>query len=344
MREADVWTTLKPFHPSRISLSGPASASAPPSPPAANAPGPTITAGRSAPANASVTAPGRPPSSFRSLPSHPTFIPRSTSGPSANTLPPLRAALRTRVAISGASQRMLEPTSSTTSAFSMPAMVEPVADQRIDMVPRLVADPLLVDVLIFARKDAHHLPLADVEADVRADRVHHVDRRHAAKLPRALLEQLRLLQQGSDRAHVGEIARQLARHRLLEVRGDLAVLAAIQHADLVDPGDLGREADAARALDAPVHRRLDDRAHIFVVERALVLLVAREAAAVGHRLVLKVAFAALVADRAIERVVDEQELHHPFARLLDHRRVGADHLAVGGRQSAARLWLGRSGS
>jgi hypothetical protein len=35
------------------------------------------------------------------------------------------------------------------------------------------------------------------------------------------------------------------------------------------------------------------------------------AAAVGERLVLQVALAALVADRAIERVVDEQELHHP---------------------------------
>jgi hypothetical protein len=32
--------------------------------------------------------------------------------------------------------------------------------------------------------------------------------------------------------------------------------------------------------------------------------------AVGHRLVLQVALAALVADRAVERVVDQQELHH----------------------------------
>ena len=42
--------------------------------------------------------------------------------------------------------------------------------------------------------------------------------------------------------------------------------------------------------------------------------------AIGHRLVLQVAFAALVADRAIERMVDEQEFHHAFARLLHHRR------------------------
>ena len=47
-------------------------------------------------------------------------------------------------------------------------------------------------------------------------------------------------------------------------------------------------------------------------------------AAIGHRLVLQVAFAALVTDGAIKGVVDEQELHHPFAGFLDHRRVGEE--------------------
>ena len=208
---------------------------------------------------------------------------------------------------------------------------------------RLVADPLLVHVLVDARQDAHHLALADVDADVRADRVHHVDAGHAAQLPRAHLEDLRLLQQRADRAYVGEVAGELAADRLLEIGGDLAVLAAVEHADLVDARDFAAEANAAGALDAAGHRGLDDRTHIFVVDRALVLLEAREAAAVGHRLVLQVAFAALVADRAVERVIDEQELHHPFARLLDHRGVGADRLAVGGGQRAARLRLGRPG-
>jgi hypothetical protein len=43
-------------------------------------------------------------------------------------------------------------------------------------------------------------------------------------------------------------------------------------------------------------------------------------------------------------VVDEQELHHPFARLFDHRRVGLDRLAVSRGQRAARLRFGRAGS
>ena len=45
--------------------------------------------------------------------------------------------------------------------------------------------------------------------------------------------------------------------------------------------------------------------------------------AIGHRLVLQIALAALIADRAIERMVDQQELHHAFARaFLTIGRVG----------------------
>src|SRR5207237_9491239 len=126
------------------------------------------------------------------------------------------------------------------------------------MVPRLVVDPLLVHVLVDARQDAHHLTLADVETDVRADRVHDVDAGDAAKLPRAGLEALRLLQQRPDRADVGEVAGELAADCMLEVGGDLAILAAIEHADLVDPRDLTTEADAPGALDESGHRSLDD--------------------------------------------------------------------------------------
>ncbi len=61
-------------------------------------------------------------------------------------------------------------TSSPRAAFLLadPGPVEPVTDQRVDMVARLVADPLLVHVLVDARKDAHHLALTNVEADVRS--------------------------------------------------------------------------------------------------------------------------------------------------------------------------------
>src|SRR5690606_6877013 len=108
------------------------------------------------------------------------------------------------------------------------------------------------------------------------------------------------------------------------------------------PGHFGDEADATRALDAARHEGLDRRPHVLLFDRALVLRIAGRVAAIAHGLVLQVALAALVADRAIQRVVDQQEFHHPLAGLLDHRGVGEYLLAVGGRQGAAGLGLGRS--
>src|SRR5205807_3427594 len=101
--------------------------------------------------------------------------------------------------------------------------------------------------------------------------------------------------------------------------------------------DFGGEADAARALDAAVHRGLDQRAQIFVLDRALVLGEARGVDAIAHRLVLQIALAALVADRTIQRVVDQQKFHHAFARLLHHRRTRGNfrRLALGTRPAIA---------
>lgn len=63
--------------------------------------------------------------------------------------------------------------------------------------------------------------------------------------------------------------------------------------------------------------RVDDgfhqRADVLVFDGALVLFKAVLVDAIGHGLILQVALATLVADRAIQRVVDEQKLHHPFA-------------------------------
>src|SRR5690606_9993021 len=93
-------------------------------------------------------------------------------------------------------------------------------------------------------------------------------------------------------------------------------------ADLGRAGHFGDEPHAARALDAAGHDRLDQRAHVLFFDRALVFVEARAASAVTHRLVLQVAFAALVADRAIERMIDPEGLHHALARLAHSGAFG----------------------
>ena len=202
---------------------------------------------------------------------------------------------------------------------------------------RLVGNPLLVDGLVDARQDAHHLAAARVDADRRAQAVHHVDRLGLAKFPRPRREGIGLRGQRAHRADIDEIALQLRGQRMLEIGRDLHVLAATGRAHFRRAADLGGEADATRALDAAVHRGLDQRAQIFVLDRALVLGEAAGVDAIAHRLVLQVALAALVADRAVQRMVDQQELHHAFARLLHHRRTRGDfrRLALGAGTAVA---------
>ncbi len=214
----------------------------------------------------------------------------------------------------------------------------------------LVGDPLFVDRLVDPRQDAHHLAPTGVDADGRADRVHDVDRFGLGQLPGAGVVGVGLRGQRADGAEIGHTGLEFRAHRLFEIGGDLHVLAAADGAEIRHAGDLAGEADAARAMDAAVHPCLHQRADVLVLDGALVLVEAGRIDPVGHGLVLQVALAALVADRAIERVVDEQELHHPLARLLHQWRLG-DHrrrLTVGARAAildapgAGRHGLGRA--
>ena len=84
---------------------------------------------------------------------------------------------------------------------------------------------------------------------------------------------------------------------------------------------------------------LDQRTKIKIFGRPFGLAVAREIDAVGHRLILKITLTALIADRAIQRVVDQEELHHPLSGFFYHRRVGFHNrrLAFGTRPQVAHL-------
>ena len=195
-----------------------------------------------------------------------------------------------------------------------------------------------------ARQDAQHGGPARIDADIRADRIHHIDGLGLFQLPGPRIEGVGFGGQGADRAEIDHIAGEFRGDGLFQIGGDLGIFAAADHPDLRHAGDLGDETDAARALDAARHLGRDDRTHIFVFDGALVFREARTGTAIGNRLVLQVAFAALVADRAIERVVDEQELHHPFARLLDHRRQRIHRWRLTIRSAAHILDLHGAGS
>ena len=67
-------------------------------------------------------------------------------------------------------------------------------------------------------------------------------------------------------------------------------------------------------MNAACHVRCDQRAEVLVLHRALALVVAGQIAAETHGEILQLTLTALVADRAIERVVDQEEFHHRALR------------------------------
>ncbi len=92
------------------------------------------------------------------------------------------------------------------------------------------------------------------------------------------------------------------------------MLATEGLAEFHDTGDFLREADTARAIDAPGQFCRHQRPQILVGHYTFFFLIVRRRTTIADRQILQLAFATLVANRAIQRMVDEQEFHHPLLR------------------------------
>ncbi|MPN17414.1 hypothetical protein SDC9_164767 [bioreactor metagenome] len=170
-------------------------------------------------------------------------------------------------------------------------------------------------------------------------------RRGADQVERASLEAVVDAGQGTDRADLDDIAREVALVGMTRVDVDLAQRAPLRQRDEVVAADLFTEARAALAQHAalPVDEDLRRDVHRLRVG-ALEALEPRFARTMTHRLVLQGAFAALVADRAVQRVVDQQELQHAllvFGDLLVGGGGLDDHVRHHG-QRTGRLRLHRT--
>ena len=70
---------------------------------------------------------------------------------------------------------------------------------------------------------------------------------------------------------------------------------------------------------------LDQGSQVQILCRPFGLTESAEIHAIGHGLILQIALSALITDWTIQRVVDEQKFHHPFAGFFHHRRIGFDN-------------------
>jgi hypothetical protein len=141
------------------------------------------------------------------------------------------------------------------------------------------------------------------------------------------------------RAPTGQICTvlpgEVRRERLVGEGEDLGVVAAADEVDQLVAGHLVREPGAAVAQDAALAVEIDQVAERDrLLEVALLLDVPALARTVAERLVLQRALAALVADGAVERVVDQQQLEDALLCPFDRVGGGVHDLAVGHRGHA----------
>ena len=202
-----------------------------------------------------------------------------------------------------------------------------------------IGQPAFVDCFVVARNRAHHFAAVDMQVQVRAQRIVVTERVASDQFPGAGAIAEDLVGQRADRADVDHVAGQFGSQRLAVIGADLQVLATAHAAELERTRDVGREADAARALDAAGHVGGDQRAQVFVGDHALAIDITRDRPAVTYRHVLEFALTPLVADRAVQRVVHQQEFHHVALRIERAPRLGVDLHAFHHRRGAGRRGL-----
>jgi hypothetical protein len=149
-----------------------------------------------------------------------------------------------------------------------------------------------------------------------------------------------LVEQRPNRAEVNHVASQriIDRHARKDI--DLGMVPACHHLKLTRLGDLSGEPDAAGTHDAAVLVEEDRVGHIFLgvdcpfFDEPVVRL------AVLVAVILKAAHPGLVADRAVERMIDQEILHDHPLMLFDLGAIRDQDRPVLGRGLAARDELG----
>ena len=190
----------------------------------------------------------------------------------------------------------------------------------------MVAGEDALDALVAHRQD--HVALARAE---RADRAGVLD------VPGAGPEPVGVRGQRPHRAELDDVAVEGGDVGAVVERAHEGRRAPLQELELLVLGHLLAEAHAAVAEDASLAVDLDQRRERDrLLEVALGVDHAASAGAPAHRDVLQRALAALVADGAVERVVDEQELDHRLPGRPARGRCGCRRPSRRGPASSRR--------
>ena len=176
---------------------------------------------------------------------------------------------------------------------------------------------------MMSRQNPQHFAGSMRDDDVAAERVHHVDTFGFSRLPGSGFERIRLRRQRPNRTQIDHVAAQFAGEKFFHVGPNLHIRPATGGAQICDPRDFVCKSDATGTMNASSHDRFHQRAYIFVFDRAFsdenIVSEPAPIRAERHRLVLKIAFAALVANRTIQRMIHQQKFHYAFAETKNNQ-------------------------
>src|SRR4029079_7958785 len=191
-----------------------------------------------------------------------------------------------------------------------------VAVDRFPVEPATVAQPAPVDRVAVDAEVAYDVISTRLDHGAAPHRTRRARALRLVEIPRACLEAVRLRGERTDRADLHRVAAEVADEGLVGEREDLRVVATAGEADQRVTGDLVGETRATVAQDAalPVEQhQIADRDRLFEVP--LLLDVPALTGAMAEGLVLQRALAALVADRAVERMVRQEQFDDAFLGL-----------------------------
>ena len=111
------------------------------------------------------------------------------------------------------------------------------------------------------------------------------------------------------------------------------MFTTVNHSQFHDARNLLTKTNATRAVNAPTHlRHRDEWTNILVQHHPFLLFVARGGSAVTHGKILQLALTALIANRAVQGMVNQQKLHDRLLGLDGFVALGAyDHPLRNGR-------------
>ncbi|MBM2836943.1 MAG: hypothetical protein HW409_1132 [candidate division NC10 bacterium] len=181
----------------------------------------------------------------------------------------------------------------------------------------------------------------EMDIDVAPLRAAVAHRRRAREVPHPGLETKILLGEGSDRADVDDVARVRILQTLTRIEAQFSPVPSVENPELACLGDLVGEAHAAGAKDAAflVQHHVGADGHGLLL---LDLLLSKPGIVEPevHVEVLEVAFARLVADRAVERVVRQEKFQHGAPAVFSLGTLGVHHHSFSDRRVAGDLELG----